>query len=83
MLRFRQARLSRYYFQGDTTMNKTIGALGNTAGLLGLLICAVSGVARITGQYHLAGFEAMTLFNGGVGLMVAASLFKLHALERR
>ena len=28
-------------------------------------------------------FEAMTLFNGGVGLMVAACLFKLHALQQR
>lgn len=64
-------------------MKNTIDLLGNAAGVLGLLICAVSGVARIAGQYHLAGFEAMTLFNGGVGLMVAGCLFKLHALEQR
>ncbi len=64
-------------------MKNSIGLIGNAAGALGLLICAVSGIARIAGQYHLAGFEAMTLFNGGIGLMVAACLLKLHALERR
>jgi hypothetical protein len=60
-----------------------MGLLGNIAGALGVLICAISGIARVSGTYHLGGFEAMTLFNGGVGLMVMGCLFKLHALDRR
>lgn len=63
-------------------MKNSFGLAGTAAGALGVLICAASGVARVTGHYHLGGFEAMTLFNGGVGLMVAGCLFKLHALPR-
>ncbi len=63
-------------------MKNLIGPIGTLAGALGVLVCAASGIARVSGHYHLAGFEAMTLFNGGVGLMVAGCLFKLHALER-
>ena len=64
-------------------MKNLISLLGNAAGALGVLVCAVSGIARVAGSYHLGGFEAMTLFNGGVGLMVAGCLFKLHAIEQR
>ena len=64
-------------------MKNPIGLLGNVAGILGIIICLAAGIARVTGKYHLGGFEAMTLFNGGIGLMVAACLIKLHALERR
>lgn len=62
-------------------MKNGLGMLGTAAGALGVLICAVSGVARVAGHYHLGGFEAMTLFNGGIGLMVAGCLFKLHAMQ--
>lgn len=64
-------------------MKNTISLVGNVSGALGIAICLVAGIARITGKFHLGGFEAMTLFNGGVALMVAACLFKLHAMEQR
>ncbi len=63
-------------------MLRTIEFVANIAGLAGILLCLVSGVARITGQYHVAGFEAMTLFVSGVGLMVFACLLKLELLTR-
>lgn len=62
-------------------MKNSFALIGTAAGALGMLICAVSGIARVAGHYHIGGFEAMTLFNGGVGLMVAGCLFKLHALQ--
>jgi hypothetical protein len=64
-------------------MKNTIGLLGTAAGALGVLVCAISGIVRVSGQFYLGGFEAMTLFNGGIGLMVAGCLFRLHALEQR
>ena len=43
----------------------------------------MAGAARLTGSYHVASYEAMTLFNAGVGLMVFAVLVKLEVLLRR
>lgn len=59
----------------------TIG--GNVVALIGVLACLVAGLARVSGHYYLFGYEAMTVFMGGVGLMVAACLAKLQALAVR
>lgn len=61
-------------------MKRTLEGLGNVAGLGGVTICAVAGIARIVGFIHLGGFELMTLFIGGMGLMLGACLAKLHVL---
>lgn len=64
-------------------MQKLIEVAGNIAGVIGLLVCLVSGGTRVMGQFYLLGYEAMTLFVGGIGLMVAACLAKLHLLATR
>ena len=61
-------------------MAKLLEIVGNSAGLLGILICLIAGIARILGSYHVLGFEAITLFIGGISLMVMACLIKLHQL---
>ncbi len=53
---------------------------GNGVALLGVLVCLVAGGARVAGGYYLMGFELMTLFIGGMGLMLGACLAKLHLL---
>lgn len=62
-------------------MNKLIanGALG--VGILGVLLTTIAGIWRITGHFHLAGFESMTLFVGGMGLMLIGCFAKLHLLS--
>ena len=64
-------------------MNKILSLLGNLAGGIGLLLCAAVGMARLAGYYFIGDLEAMTLFEGGMGLMLAACLIKLHVLEAR
>ncbi len=64
-------------------MNKTIALGGNVVSLAGVLLTVTAGVARVTGHYHLAGFEVMTLFVGGMGLMLIGSLAKLHTLTNQ
>jgi hypothetical protein len=61
-------------------MGKMIENIGNAAAATGIVLCAVSGVARIAGMYHLGHYQAMTLFTGGMGLMLMGALCKLHAL---
>ena len=61
-------------------MNKMIAYFGNGVGLAGVAVTLVAGVGRATGHYYLGGFEVLTLFTGGVGLMVMACLAKLQLL---
>jgi len=51
---------------------------GNTAAVLGVLVCLVAGVFRLAGNFYVFGFEAQTLFIGGIALMGMACLAKLH-----
>ncbi len=61
-------------------MDKIISLGGNIVALAGVLLTATAGVARILSHYHLGGFEVMTLFVGGMGLMLIGCLAKLHSL---
>ena len=53
------------------------------AGILGVLLCLVAGVSRLTGNYYVAGVEATTLFMVGIGLMVFACFLRLESLGNR
>lgn len=58
-----------------------LATVANVVATIGVVICAVSGFARLLGNYHVLGYEAMTLFIGGISLMVFATLIKLHSIE--
>ena len=64
-------------------MNNMIGMAGSIVGLAGVVLTVVAGIARVTGHFHLAHFESMTLFVGGMGLTVIGSFAKLHELTTR
>ena len=59
-------------------MDKLLDVFGNVAAALGILICLVAGVARVAGNHYVFGYEAITLFIGGIALMVMACLARLH-----
>ena len=59
-------------------MQQLLTLSGHIAAVLGILLCLASGLARVSGSYHLAGYEATTLFIVGTGLMVFACLAKLQ-----
>ena len=61
-------------------MGKMLDFLGNITGATGIIVCALAGGSRLLGAYHLLGFETVTLFIGGIALMVMACLLKLHQL---
>jgi hypothetical protein len=64
-------------------MQKVIHVAGDIAGILGVAICLVTGVLRLSGQPVVFGFEAITLFIGGIALMVMACLAKLQVRQRQ
>jgi hypothetical protein len=62
-------------------MQKILETAAIVTGLLGAIICLVAGIYRITGSFHLANFESMSLFVGGMGLMVFSALLKLQLIH--
>ena len=61
-------------------MGNMLDLLGNVAGVTGIIVCTLAGVSRLLGSYHLMGFESVTLFIGGMALMVMSCLVMLHRL---
>ena len=61
-------------------MVKTLEILGSAVGIIGILICLGAGAVRVTGGHWFFGFEAFTLFIGGLGVMMMACLAKLQAI---
>lgn len=62
-------------------MDKIVTLVGNIIALAGVLLTATAGVARVLGHYYFGGFEVLTLFVGGMGLMLIGCLAKLHHLS--
>ena len=58
-----------------------LGIVANIVAAFGVGICAVAGLTRLLATHHLMGFEAITLFTGGIALMVFSALIKLHIIE--
>lgn len=67
----------------NETMDNVIDVVRKTAAATGILVCFVAGTARLLGNYHVAGFEAMTMFEGGMGLMIFSCVAKLHLMTNR
>ena len=64
-------------------MDKLLKLVGDLGAVVGVLICIAAGVSRIGGNYHLAGFETVTLFIVGIAIMLTATLAKLYRIENR
>lgn len=64
-------------------MQNSIETIGNIAAVVGILLCGLAGLARLTGSFNLMDFDPITIFIGGVGIMVFAVLAKVEALLRR
>jgi hypothetical protein len=61
--------------------NELLGILANLIAAVGAILCAVAGINRLLGSYHVLGYEAMTFFIAGISLMVFAALIKLHIIK--
>jgi len=62
-------------------MQNFYGLVANIAAIVGTLICLVAGLMRIGGNPYVAGFESITLFTGGMAVMLFAVLLKLQAIH--
>lgn len=64
-------------------MNKLVEVIANFLALVGVLFCLVSGGSRLVGLFYVAGFEAVTLLNAGIALMVLSVVLKIELIYRK
>ena len=64
-------------------MNILLKSAGALLAIVGVLVCLAAGALRLMGHSSLAGYEPMTLFITGIGLMVAACVVKLYLPSSR
>ena len=64
-------------------MNNLLLWVGRLAGVIGVVVCVLALLVRITGSYTLAGFGIGTLFLGGTAAMVAGCLCLLLRMDER
>ncbi|WP_374691348.1 hypothetical protein [Accumulibacter sp.] len=57
--------------------------VGRAIGGSGLLLCIVVVATRLAGKHYLAGFELLTLLQGGIAALVAGCFMLLLALDGR
>lgn len=63
-------------------MNKLIENLAIATAALGVVLTIGAGLARLMSMYYVAGFQTMTIFTGGMGLMLIGIVGKLQTLKR-
>lgn len=59
-------------------MNKILSTGSHLTAILGALVCLLAGFVRLGGSSYALGFESLTLFIGGIALMVFSGLLKLE-----
>lgn len=64
-------------------MEKLLLSLGGLAGIGGTLLCALAVGMRLAGRHWAAGFETLTLLQGGMAAMIFACLCYLVVLVQR
>lgn len=62
----------------QTGLRRLLAALG----MVGVVLCAVSGAARLFGVYTIAGVGSQSVMIGGIALMVAAVYAKQFFVDR-
>ena len=63
-------------------MNRIMDIAGLASGLAGIFLCLASGALRLAGYWQILGFDLMTFFTVGMGLLIAACFLKLQATDR-
>lgn len=63
-------------------MKKMIENMAALAAALGVILTIGSGLARLLGMFYIGGFQTMTIFSGGMGLMLIGIVGKLYELKR-
>lgn len=61
-------------------MTTLLATSGTISGIVGILLCMVAGLARLSGSFYLLGYEAQTILVAGIAFIAMACFLKLEQL---
>jgi len=64
-------------------MNTLLTRLGTGIGIIGILVCLIAGLVRLSGNYYLSGYSVQSLLMIGIASLIMACFLKLEYLSRR
>lgn len=64
-------------------MDRLLLLVGRLAGLLGLGLCLIAAVSRLSGNFWVAGFQVGTLLQAGIGALIVGCFLLLWVLCER
>ena len=64
-------------------MNNLLLWLGRSAGVVGLILCLLSGATRLAGRHWFGDFEALTVLQAGIAGMVLGCFCLLLLLTQQ
>jgi hypothetical protein len=64
-------------------MEQILLAIGGAAGALGLLMCTLAVVVRLSGRFWIGGMQSGSVLQAGIAAMTAGCLIYLFVLTRR
>jgi len=64
-------------------MTTLLATTGTISGIVGILLCTIAGMARLSGSFYLLGYEANSLLMVGIAFITMACFIKLEQLARQ
>jgi hypothetical protein len=68
------------HYRTERVLNNLLRWLGRSAGVIGVLLCAVSFLARAVGVWTIGGFQIGTVLQAGMAGMILGCLAYLAVL---
>lgn len=64
-------------------MESLLATFGRFAGIAGVVLCLVAGLARVLGNFYLAGYSVGSLLQAGMAGLLIGSFALLLAMQGR
>ena len=64
-------------------MTSLLTLAGRSAGAIGIVVCAIAGLLRLSGNYWMAGFQVSTLMIAGIAALSTGCFLLLSELVSR
>jgi len=64
-------------------MATLLATTGTISGIIGIALCMVAGLARVSGNFYLLGYGTQSLLVAGIAFITMACFLKLEQLTRQ
>ncbi len=64
-------------------MKTLLAITGTISGIVGILLCLIAGLVRLSGSFYLLGYGVQSLLMVGIAFIIMACFLKLEQLTRQ